>query len=216
MGWQIALDGVSVGPVGEDGWHAVELVSGRGVTQCRLLDADTARVVLWVGGAGGGWDSPARQLYPRLARLLAEVDGIGSLRVQFRHPTHLGESVHDVLAGLSFLAAQNADRIGLCGHSFGGAVVIRAAALSQASRAVVTLAAQSHGAEEIALLGPHCPVLLIHGMADHVLPPTCSRQLYNLARYERRLVLHDGADHGLDEVSPLVEREVRDWFRDHL
>ena len=70
--------------------------SARGPVACRWYAAHgKGTAVIWVGGVGGGWDSPAKDVCPRLAVRLQE-DGIGSLRVRFRNPTDLEEAVHDV------------------------------------------------------------------------------------------------------------------------
>jgi hypothetical protein len=50
--------------------------------------------------------------------------------VRFRHPTRLEESILDVLAGINYLQSEGMKVIALTGHSFGGAVVIQAAAIS--------------------------------------------------------------------------------------
>jgi hypothetical protein len=80
-----------------------------------------ARARLSSGSAalGGGWDTPAKELCPRLAVRLQE-DGIGSLRVRFRNPTDSEEAVHDVSTAWiisnkresSASASMGADRVG--------------------------------------------------------------------------------------------------------
>jgi pimeloyl-ACP methyl ester carboxylesterase len=106
--------------------------------------------------------------------------------------------------------------MGFVGHSFGGAVVIRAAAAAERVRAVVTLATQSYGAGLAAELGPRCALLLIHGTRDTVLPSDASRLVFDLAEEPKRLVILPGAGHGLDEAAPEVERLVRDWLQARL
>ena len=61
--------------------------------------AQATRGLVWVGGVGGGWDSPARDLYPRLAASLAGV-GIRSAHVRFRAPGDLSACTADTLAGV--------------------------------------------------------------------------------------------------------------------
>jgi hypothetical protein len=171
--------------------------------------------VAFVGGVGGGFDSPARDLYGRLSEALP-LEGIAALRLRFREPTQLEESTADLSAGIAELSRRRKTRIGLVGHSFGGAVVIRAAANARGVRAVVTLATQSYGAGPAAELGPRCALLLIHGRCDTVLPAEVSRMVFDLAAEPKRLVLLAGAGHGLDEAAPEVERLVRDWLTAHL
>ncbi|HWG89699.1 MAG TPA: alpha/beta fold hydrolase [Candidatus Thermoplasmatota archaeon] len=207
-------------PALEDGARPVLLDLGSGPGErriaCRYHPAPEARTaVLMVGGVGGGWDSPAASLYPHLCQTLPR-EGTAALRVRFRHPGHLEESVVDVLAGLTFLQEEGATRLGLVGHSFGGAVALQAAALEEEARAVVTLATQSYGAGPVGTLAPRCAALFVHGTADTVLPYRCSVDLHDRAGEPRRLVLHEGAGHGLDEAAEAVRTEVEAWFRRHL
>jgi pimeloyl-ACP methyl ester carboxylesterase len=123
----------------------------------------------------------------------------------------LRESALDVLAGITFLEDEGVDAVGLVGHSFGGAVVIQAAANHARVRTIVTLGTQSHGTEPVADLGPRCSLLLVHGTLDRVLPASCSRDVYALAREPRQLRLLP-AGHALDEVADDVFELVRDWL----
>ncbi len=217
MSWGCALIDVVEQPAG-DGEDYVPLVleTDRGDVECRYFPAQgSTRAVAFVGGAGGGWDSPARNLYPRLARRL-RAEGIPTLRLRFRDPRSLENAVFDLLAGMTFLREEGVSRFGLVGHSFGGAVVIQAAALSQSAFAVVTLATQSFGAHPVQSLAPGAATLLIHGTHDEVLPASCSRSVYFLAHEPRRLLLLDRARHGLDEAAADVEAATHDWLVAHL
>jgi dienelactone hydrolase len=171
--------------------------------------------VLWVGGIGGGWETPAKRLYPRLAERLQQ-GGIGSLHIRFRNPSDLEEAVHDVLTGLGYLEQEGVRHVGLVGHSFGGAVVIDAATTTPLARAVVTLATQSYGTERVGELNRNCALLLIHGTRDSVLAPANSQYIHRLAHDPKRLQLYRGAAHGLDEAAEDVERLVHDWLLTHL
>lgn len=93
---------------------------------------------------GGDWGTPVIGLYPRLCGSFVK-NGIDGLRVRYRHPTDLLESIFDTLAGVAFLQEEHKTKaIGLVGHSFGGAVVIRAAVeASDIVSTIVTLATQS-------------------------------------------------------------------------
>jgi pimeloyl-ACP methyl ester carboxylesterase len=199
----------------EDGYYPVRLVTARGEVDCRHYRVPGARrAALWVGGVGGGWDTPARGLYPRLCEDLTE-DGITSLRVRFRYPADLDECVMDLLAGLYYLRGEGVEVMGLVGHSLGGAVVIQAAEFEPV-RTVVALSTQSYGAAAVSALAPRCSLLLIHGTADRVLPPSSSEYVFDLAGEPKRLVLYDGAGHVLDEVADDVYRVVREWIVDRL
>jgi hypothetical protein len=88
---------------------------------CRYYYAskDTKKAVIFVGGVGGGWDSPAKELYSKLAGKLVS-NGISSLRIRYRHPTDLDECAIDVIAGIKFLENNRIESVGLVGHYLGG------------------------------------------------------------------------------------------------
>jgi pimeloyl-ACP methyl ester carboxylesterase len=209
---EMLIDGIEV-----DAWageyHPVRLLTSRGVVECRYTPAEGATgAVVWVGGAGGGWDSPAHDLYGRMSADLAD-ERIASLRVRYRHANRLDECVLDVLAGVFFLQEQEGlDRTGLVGHSFGGAVVIQAGAAADNTQTVVTLATQSYGVEPAAMLPAAASLLLIHGGRDTVLPPLCSQIAHRIARVPKQLVLYEDAGHGLDEAADAVYDTVKAWL----
>jgi hypothetical protein len=203
----------------EDEFQPVSLGRDGIATEGRFYPvASTRKGAIWIGGVGGGWDTPARGLYPRLCAELrtGEAGGIASLRVRFRRSTDLASSVEDVLAGIDFLQRAGVEATAVVGHSFGGAVAIRAAAQADSVRAVATLATQAFGANEVNQLGPRCATLLVHGMADYVLRPDCSRILYSLACEPKRLQLYPNADHGLDDVADEVHDLVGGWIAERL
>ena len=100
-------------------------------------------------------------------------------------PNYLENCVLDTLTGAEFLASEGVDRVGLVGHSFGGAVVISAAALSERVRAVVAMSTQTYGTGLAADVAPR-PMLLIHGTADEVLPAACSESVVTWTAGSRR------------------------------
>ena len=164
--------------------------------------------VVWVGGAHGGLHGPADGLYPDMAGTLRRY-GISSLRLHYRRPNDLEACVLDVLVGLAWLADEGVQRAALVGHSFGGAVVISAGALSPLVLGVATLSTQTYGADLVTQLGPRA-LLLVHGTADTVLPDRCSRDLYALATEPKELVLYDGAGHGLTEAAAPLRALLED------
>jgi len=202
-------------PVGP-GVEQVVLQTDRGAIRGFLhaAGADGApgpAVVVWVGGAGGGTEGPAGGIYHRLADQLA-LEGISSLRLDYRHPNVLVECIADVLVGLAWLEdAGGARRASLVGHSFGGAVVIDAGALNPIVKDVIALSSQTYGADLVGDVSPRT-LLLVHGEADRVLPAACSRQLYAAAQDPRELVLYPGCGHGLDECAPAL----RDLLLTHI
>lgn len=213
--FEMRLDAFEVGTERE-GYRPVRARTSRGDLHFRWYPAVGAtRAVVWIGGVGGGWDTPASDLYPTLARELAG-QGISSLRVRFRHPGRLEECVLDVLAGIGFLANEGIERMGVVGHSFGGAVAIQVGVQSDRVRTVATLATQSYGAECVDRLPPATSLLLMHGRDDPVLPTFCSEHLAELAHDPKRLVIFEEAGHCLEEVAPEVRTTVRNWLTAEL
>ncbi|MDN7012762.1 alpha/beta hydrolase [Methanoculleus sp. FWC-SCC3] len=203
-------------PQASEVYDIVEITTDRGTTVCRYYEAQGARTgVVMVGGTGGGFDTPARGLYPRLAQDLPN-HRISALRVQYRHPADLVESVFDTVLGLRYLESQGVAAAGVVGHSLGGAVTIQAAANVPAVRTVVTIATQATGTEPVAALGGRAAILLVHGDADPVLSHTASEEVYRRAGEPRRLVIYEGAGHTLDETAESLYVEVKAWLLKHL
>lgn len=204
-------------PRAGEAYAPVTLVTSRGEIETRYYAVPNAtRGVILVGGAGGGFDTPVRgRLYPRLCETLQQ-DGIAALRVKYRYPNDLEECTLDVLAGTAFLEDEGVRSIGLVGHSFGGAVVIQAAAFSDLIKTCVPMSTQTYGAGPAAELGPRCSLLLLHGQADEALPPSCSEYVHSIAREPKKIILKKGARHGLDEWSDELPLILRDWFNQEL
>jgi alpha-beta hydrolase superfamily lysophospholipase len=169
--------------------------------------------VVCVGGARGGLDGPADRLYARLPSLLREAAAT-VLRVHYRHPNALDECVLDVLAGCSFLRGIGAADIVLVGHSFGGAVVIRAGSLFPVVRGVVSLSPQLHGTAEVNTLG--VPLLLIHGVGDTILSHEASEDIYRRAQDPREIVLFAETGHGLIEARDEMDAILEEWISARL
>jgi alpha-beta hydrolase superfamily lysophospholipase len=146
----------------------------------------------------GGFDGPASGIYKELSTRLVE-KGLSSLRLNYRQPGEFEECVMDVLGALSFVKGIGGGAVVLVGHSFGGAVVIKAGELSPAVAAVAALSSQRFGTSTVENLAPR-PLLLVHGTADTVLPPQASEDIYDRARQPKRLTLLEGAGHGLMEA----------------
>ncbi|MEZ4502402.1 MAG: alpha/beta fold hydrolase [Dehalococcoidia bacterium] len=199
---------------GAAGGEAVEIASMLGPVHCRWHAGAGPSAVIMVGGGDGGFDGPAEALYPTLASDLNEL-GIGALRLDFRihrFPGPIEDGVLDVCAGIEALARRGIERIGLLGHSFGGAVVIEAAAREpERVTSVATLASQTAGALRVGELAPR-PILLVHGMDDTRLPAACSEMLFERAGEPRRLELLEGATHSLRQRREDVRRMLVEWF----
>lgn len=196
---------------------ALKLNTDRGDIVARyhpVADKLTKLGVVWVGGAGGGLDGPARGLYPEACERL-QAAGVAGLRLHYRQPNELANCVLDTLAGVAFLACEGATKVALVGHSFGGAVVISAGASSKNVKAVVPMSSQTYGTELTPAVAPRS-LLLIHGMNDDVLPDRCSRQIYAAAGEPKEIKLYPGAGHGLDEVRQEVLDLLVRWIPEQL
>ena len=193
-----------------DGNLRVMIGTSRGEIRGILHPCATApAAAIYVGGAMGGFEGPARDLYGRLAdRLRPSMSG---LRMHYRRPGDLEECVLDVLAGVSFLRGIGATGgIAIVGHSFGGAVVIKAGELSSSVAGVAALSPQLHGTRTVEALGK--PLLLVHGMRDGVLDHAASEDIHARALEPKRLVLYAEADHSLNQAAAGLEELLTTWL----
>jgi hypothetical protein len=114
--FEMRLQDVVVEPQQEE-YYPVKLVTPQGSIRCRYYPVKNAeKAVIWVGGVGGGWDTPAHGLYPRLCEDLTS-EAIASLRIRYRYPTELVKSVLDVLIGITYLQDEGIKYLALVGHS---------------------------------------------------------------------------------------------------
>ena len=119
-------------------------------------DPDAEAVVVVCGGAMGGLLGPADGFYQWLGDEVAtRGSGIGVLRVGWRRPNDIDLCTLDLLAAADLAARGPAPSASSpAGHSFGGAIAVRAGmAMGDWTRGVVTFATQSAGCEEAR--GPH-------------------------------------------------------------
>ena len=196
------------------GLDEVRLVTDSGVIDCRFHPAEEAVAgVVWVGGEEGGLEGPAGGMYPRLAGQFVD-ERIASLRLDYRHPGQLVACVLDTLLGIGWMEAAGIERIGLVGHSFGGAVAITAGALHDAVAAVAALSSQSAGTRLAAELAP-TPLLLMHGSEDMVMPASGSQDIYRRAKAPKGLRMLS-AGHDLDACRDEVDRALSEWLKKTL
>lgn len=210
--FSITLHDAHTGPSYDGGLgEGVLLRTDRGDIQAIMHQAPEAQYgVIWVCGARGGFGGPGRGTYARLAEGLLGAR-IASLRMNYRHPNILPECALDILAGLTYLQQRHVQPVVLVGHSFGGAVVIAAGAVTPHVAGVVALAPQTYGARLVGQLAPR-PLLVVHGKADTRLPYTCGVQIYDWAQEPKQLVLYEGAEHRLDECAEALEQLLTQWI----
>jgi fermentation-respiration switch protein FrsA (DUF1100 family) len=176
-------------------------------------DPEYEHAVLACGGAMGGLLGPADGLYHDLGVRFGE-QGIGLVRVGYRKPNDLGACVHDLVAVAELAARRGGRRFVTMGHSFGGAVAIRAAiVLGDDAAGVVTLATQSAGCEEAERLA-ETPVLLVHGENDEILPPQASELVQMLTGGE--LVVFPGTGHLFTEFGDELRERLANWIPDRF
>jgi alpha-beta hydrolase superfamily lysophospholipase len=209
----LSIDGVALAPEAEGDYRLILRTSRGDIPgQFTVCEGETGAAVL-LGGASGGLDGPAGGIYVRLAAAL-RARRVSTLRLHYRQPGELEECVLDVLGALSFLKGIGAERAVVVGHSFGGAVAIRAGVLSPMVVGVVAMSSQLHGARDVAQLSPR-PLLLVHGMDDQVLEATASETIYQWAEEPKRIVLYAGAGHGLHQCREALEQLLTDWIPEH-
>ena len=197
-----------------DGQVELVLETSRGEIPCLLHPAVGGAAVIWVCGALGGKDGPSFGIYRQVADDLV-ASGITSLRLDYRNPGYIPDCVRDVLAGVEYLEGCGQRRVGLVGHSFGGAVVIQAGILSPAVKTVVGLSSQTYGASEVARLAPK-PLLLVHGERDRNLPADCSRHIYARAGEPKKLIIYPNNGHFLRECHDELRKLLRGWLVEKL
>jgi hypothetical protein len=193
-----------------DGNLRVMIQTSRGEIRAVLHPCATAPgAAIYVGGAMGGFEGPANDLYGRLAdRLRPQLSGF---RLHYRRPGEFQECVLDVLAGVSFMRGIGATGgIALVGHSFGGAVVIKAGELSDCVAGVAALSPQLYGTRTVERLGK--PLLLVHGMRDGILDYAASEDIHARAAEPKRLVLYAEADHMLAQSAADLEELLASWL----
>jgi pimeloyl-ACP methyl ester carboxylesterase len=179
-------------------------------------DPDAEAAVVLGGGAMGGLLGPADGFYHWLGQELATGgSGIGVLRVGWRRPNDVDLCTLDLLAAADLAARAGAERFVTGGHSFGGAIAVRAGmAMGEWTRGVVTFATQSAGCEEAH--GLTAPLRAYHGDRDEILPPATSHVVGELVGGSAEVVICEGAGHLLSEAGARLRDEVAPWIRAQL
>ena len=162
------------------------------------------------GGAMGGLLGPGLGLYQTLGQRWAE-RGVRMLRIGYREPNNLDLCAHDVACGVEWAREAGAERVVVMGHSFGGAVAIRAAVVMPRSVVgVVTFATQSAGCEVAGALDGR-PLLLFHGDRDELLPPESSVIVREIAG-AGEVVMLPGDGHLLAKSDAVITERLDAWL----
>lgn len=174
-------------------------------------DHDAEHVVVACGGAMGGLLGPADGLYHDLGVALAEV-GIGMVRVGWRRPNDLERCTLDLTAAADLASRRGGRAFITMGHSFGGAVAVRAGLmLDRHCAGIVTLATQSAGCAMADALDPEVPLLLLHGDRDEILPAMASEMVRMIAGHGD-LVILPSTGHLMSEAGPDLRDRLGAWI----
>jgi hypothetical protein len=170
----------------------------------------SAAGVVMCGGAMGGVLGPANGLYHRLGTELARA-GVPAIRVSYRRANDLDDCVLDVAACIQLLVGAGAERVVVMGHSFGGAVAVRAGVgLAAMVSGVVTFATQSAGCEVAGGLQGK-PFLLFHGDRDEILPLDAS-EIVRMMAGSGELVVLPGDGHLLAKSEAVLHERLSEWL----
>ncbi len=190
-----------------------EIMNRDGKISCEFYHAGSDRAVIYMHGVGGGTHGPANIYHPIAEELVK--DDISSLLIECRYYSDLDECVSDVLACIDYLEGQyHMNCIGLIGWSFGGAVVISAAARDKRVRTVVTVASQSVGTVDVDKMS--ASIMLLHGTGDRTLPYSCSVDIADRAHDPKKFVLFPGADHGISQYRDKMFKCIKEWIPEQL
>lgn len=192
-----------------------ELYTSAGLLALHWYACDEAEPAVVMGGGAMGGMLGGAGLYHDLGTRLA-ANGIAAASVGWRVPNHLDMCTHDLLATMQLMARRGARRFVTIGHSFGGAIAIRAAASlpTAMSPGVVTLATQSAGCEPAETLADR-ELLFFHGDNDQILPHFASEMVRMLAG-TGELVILPGEDHLLSGAKEQIIDRLMTWLPEVL
>jgi len=188
-----------------------ELYTPAGLLSMLWYPAASAEPAVVMGGGALGGLLGAAGLYHQLGQALA-ARGFAAASVGWRQPNHLDACTHDMLAAMQLMARRGARRFVTVGHSFGGAIAVRAAAAVPPTLVpgIVTLATQSGGCEPAESLSDR-ELLLFHGDDDTILPMMASEMVRMLAGTGELVVL-PGEGHLLGNSTELIIDRLLEWI----
>jgi alpha-beta hydrolase superfamily lysophospholipase len=154
--------------------------------------------------------------------------------------TSLTGRIEDLESALGFVKEQNYESVGVMGSSLGGTVAVLTAAKDRRIKALVTWATPCYlhelfrgdvieGLEKLrqdvskydvvkALKETRCPILIVHGSLDEIVPLSHAKVLYKNANEPKNIQIIEGADHRLTDSSHrgrAVELTL-EWFKKYL
>ncbi len=206
----VSIQGVTASLGDAPGQFVVTLQTNHGDLDAVFVPCEgKTGCVIFIGDEG------AEGVYRRLSEDLV-ASGITSLRLRPRVPGEFTDGLIDTLAACSFLKGLGGESAVIVGHSYAGAVAVRAGTLSPFACAVAALAPQRYGTQGVEEMRK--PLLLIHGSDDQVLLPLASDDVYQRAQEPKQMVIIEGAGHSFrgegdrlyDLLSAFILRHVSD------
>ncbi|MBU0986967.1 MAG: lysophospholipase [Proteobacteria bacterium] len=168
--------------------------------------------------------------------------GCGQSQGDFKKVTSLESRCVDLISAVKTIRSRTdtGDRLGLFGSSMGGAVCIYAANLLDV-KALVTVAAPVRSSSVVEALnksknpdsllqpfdlkylrsdisdklaGLH-HILIFHGQADHVVPPSNAQEIYSKAAWPKKLIMQKDGDHPMSkkEHQENFVKEAVNWYK---
>jgi alpha-beta hydrolase superfamily lysophospholipase len=154
--------------------------------------------------------------------------------------TSITGRIEDLESALNFVDGQGYKNIGVMGSSLGGTVAVLTAAKDRKIKALVTWATPCYlgelfrgdvieGLEKLrqdvskydvvrALKETRCPILIVHGSLDEIVPLSHAKVLYENAKELKDIQIIEGGDHRLTDSSHrgrAVELTL-EWFKKYL
>lgn len=184
-----------------------------------LPDGETVGGVAVMGGREANIDA-GKGLCEAIAAA-----GVAALRFPYRTPEDMRSALADVAGAVRLLRAHPAvpQRVGVVGHSYGGAVAALAAGRDSRIRAAVLAVPPAErdyfgGLRPMAELSrTRARVLILGASADELVPPGDGERyavLLRQAGVTHRLVVLQGADHQFSAHRAEAERAITDWLRE--
>jgi dipeptidyl aminopeptidase/acylaminoacyl peptidase len=154
--------------------------------------------------------------------------------------TSLTGRIEDLESALNFVDGQGYKNMGVMGSSLGGTVAVLTVAKDRRIKALVTWATPYHlgelfrgdvieGLERLrqdvskydvvkALKETRCPILIVHGSLDEIVPLSHAKVLYENAKEPKDIQIIEGANHRLTD--PIHRRRAieltLEWFKKYL
>lgn len=186
-----------------------------------LPDGETLGGVAVMGGRDASLDAGTGLCTAIAAR------GVAALRFSWRVPGDIQAALADAAGAVRLLRAHPSvpQRVGVVGHSYGGAVAALAAGRDSRLRAAVLIVPPAQR-EYFGALRPmaelsrtRARVLIVGAGADEIVAPADAERYAALLRQAgvtHRLVVIEGADHQFFtmEHRAAAERAVTDWLRE--